>query len=74
MKKPKLKNFIFRKGIKSYFFHLNKYYRKKEKMTLKEAQDYLDVDHNTQQSLEGREYIKVLKVKDDGTIIYQIKK
>jgi len=75
MKKPKLKNFIFKKGLRSYFVHLKKYDKKEQ---LKEAQKILSNDHNLAQSLSTnpryREYPKVMKVKDDGTIIYQIKK
>ena len=75
MEKPKIKNFIFKKGLKSYFTHFKKY-DKQEK--LKEAQKIIDKEHNLQQSLilnsRYREYVKVIKVKDDGTIIYQIKK
>ena len=75
MKKPKIKNFIFKKGVKSYFAHLKKYDKQEQ---LKEANKILEQEHNIIQSLETtsryREYLKAIKVKDDGTIIYQIKK
>lgn len=75
MKKPKIKNFLFKKGLKSYFHHLKKYDKQQQ---LREADKILSKAHNVQQSCDitpkYREYAKAIKVNDDGTIIYQIRK
>ena len=75
MNKPKLKNFLFKKGLKSYFNHLNKYYKQVE---LKEAQKNAYKEHNLQQSLiitpRYKEYIKAIRRKSDGKIVYVVKR
>ena len=75
MKKPKLKNFVFKKGIKSYLNHLKKYSKQGQ---LKKAQEIINKEHNVLQNCDitpkFREHPKVIKVKDDGTIIYKIKR